>query len=98
MDDLTDKEVIDIIKETLEYGYLIPSKHARTQMLKRNYSITDVKNILKNGTISKREIDKSHRCYTLKGNDLEGHPGEVVIELYASARKIVIITVKGGVK
>jgi Domain of unknown function (DUF4258) len=98
MDDLTDKEVSRIIKESLEYGYFILSKHSRIQMSKRNYSVPDIKNILLNGTISKREVAKDHRCYTFKGNDLEGHPGEVVIELNAGARKLVIITVKGGVK
>ncbi|MCX5830542.1 MAG: DUF4258 domain-containing protein [Deltaproteobacteria bacterium] len=98
MDDLTKKEISDIIQETLEYGYVIPSKHAKDQMLKRSYSITDVRYILKNGKIIKEELYNNQRCYTFKGNDLEGHPGEVVISLNAGARKMVIITVKGGVK
>lgn len=98
MDNLTEKEVSDIIQETVEYGAVIPSQHAKTQMLKRGYSITDVKYILKTGKITKREIDDNRRCYTFAGDDLEGHPGEVVIQLMASARKMVIITVKGGVK
>ena len=98
MDDLTDKEVSNIIQETLEYGYVIPSSHAKDQMRNRSYSVTDVRYILKNGNIIKKEITENKRCYTFRGNDLDGHPGEVVIELYASARKMVIITVKGGVK
>ncbi|PKN53054.1 MAG: hypothetical protein CVU55_03695 [Deltaproteobacteria bacterium HGW-Deltaproteobacteria-13] len=98
MDDLSDKDIIDIIKETLEYGYVIPSKHARSQMSSRSYSMADVKNILKNGKITKKELNDDHRCYTFMGNDLEGHPGGVVIELNISSRKMVIITVKGGVK
>lgn len=98
MDDLTDKDVIDIVKETLNYGYVIPSKHARKQMEDRRYFMRDVKFILKNGRISKREeLNNNLRGYTFKGNDLEGHPGEVVIALDAAARKMVIITVKGGV-
>ena len=67
-------------------------------MQERNYSTTDVRNILKNGKITKREVDDNRRCYTFAGDDLEGHPGEVVIQLMAGARKMVIITVKGGVK
>ena len=99
MDDLTDKEVIDIIKETLEYGYVIPSRHAKEQMFNRGYSISDLRFILKNGKIIKREkLDNNQRGFTFKGNDLQGHPGEVVISLDAGARKMVIITVKGGVK
>jgi ribulose bisphosphate carboxylase small subunit len=98
MDDLTDKEVSDIIKETLEYGYVIPSSHAKDQMFKRGYSIADVRYILESGTIIKKELTNDQRCYTFKGNDLDGHPGEVVISLNAGGRKMVIITVKGGVK
>lgn len=98
MDDLTDKEVIDVVKETIDYGYVIPSRHARKQMEDRRYSIKDVKFILKNGRISKKEeLNNNLRGYTFKGNDLEGHSGEVVIALDAAARKMVIITVKGGV-
>jgi hypothetical protein len=98
MDDLTEKEVSNIIIETLKYGDVILSKHARHQMQDRGYSMPDVKNIIKNGEITKREIKNDNRCYTFKGQDLDGYPGEVVIALNAGARKIVIITAKGGVK
>jgi hypothetical protein len=98
MDDLADKDVYGLVHETLEYGFVIPSRHAKEQMEARHYSMADVRNILKRGSISKREVDDDRRCYSFQGNDLEGHPGEIVIELNAGARKMVIVTVKGGVR
>jgi hypothetical protein len=49
---------------------------------------------LKTGCLTETAIHKGQNRFTLSGEDLEGHPGAVVIELRSSNEKIILITVK----
>ncbi len=98
MDELSEENIKKVIQEILKDGDVIPSKHAREKMSERTYSFTDVKHILRNGTLTEKTLHKKQYRYTFCGKDLEGHPGEVVVELRENTGKIIIITVKGGVK
>ena len=66
-------------------------------MRERGYHLSDVRHILKHGILQKTELHSESYLYHLHGEDLDGHPGTVVTALI-SKLKIVIVTVKGGVK
>jgi hypothetical protein len=63
-------------------------------MPERGYSFRDIIYILKNGSLTETAIHKGHPRCTFCGDDLDGHSGEIVIELRENKRKIIIITVK----
>jgi len=91
-----EEEIKRVIQEILNEGSVIPSKHARQRMSERGYSFSDIKHILKTGRVSESGTQKDR--HTVCGEDLDGHPGEVVVELRRSSKKMIIITAKGGVK
>lgn len=95
MKSLPEPELKNLIRDILNNGDLVPSRHARERMQLRKYSLADVRHILKNGALLQSELNEEQFRYTLRGEDLEGDPGEVVITIQGS--RIVIITVKGGV-
>lgn len=98
MDESTKENITKIINEILNDGDVIFSTHAREKMAERGYSFADVKHILKNGLLKEIAIHKKQNRYTFCGKGLDDHPGEVIIELRENTGKIIIITVKGGVK
>ncbi len=65
-------------------------------MADRNYTVPDVKYILKTGNVTGSEKHKNTYRYNVHGEDLEGHPG-IVVTAVVSKAKMVIVTVKGGV-
>lgn len=98
MDELPKENITKVINEILKDGDVIFSTHSREKMSERSYSFADVKHILRNGILTETALHKKQYRYTFCGKDLDDHPGEVVIELRENTGKIIIITVKGGVK
>ena len=96
MDLPIEEEIKRVIQVILNEGNVILSKHARQRMSERGYSFSDIKHILKTGIVTETGSHKDR--HTLCGEDLDGHPGEVVVELRISSKKMIIITAKGGVK
>ena len=97
MHEITAGEIKELIIKILNFGKLILSNHAKTRMSERNYSINDIRHILKNGQIFKINAPEKgiYRC-EVHGDDLEGDSGKISIELNKN-REIVVITVLGGV-
>jgi len=94
MDDISEDKIKNTIKECLNNGGFILSDHARQRMKERGYSSRDIIYILRNGTLVETALHKGQPRYTFSGTDLDGHPGEIVVEIRESKGKIIIITVK----
>lgn len=93
MDEPSEEDIKKIVQEILKNGDLIPGIHARERMGERGYSTADIKHILNKGTLEETAVHKKQCRYTFCGEDLEGHPGKVVVELKKEKGKIIIITV-----
>lgn len=98
MDELPGLKLRQLINDILQNGYVIPSSHARTQMDSRNYSMSDVRHIIKNGTYVGADLRDGKYGYTFEGPDIDGHSGIVVVGIDETLCKLIIITVKGGAK
>jgi len=97
MESIPGDEIKARIIDILNYGSFILSGHAKDRMDERNYSVSDIKNILKYGQIvnfSEKEKDKYH-C-EVHGKDLDGDNG-AVITIVVKNTKLIILTVLGGV-
>jgi len=66
-------------------------------MFVRNYTIGDIKHILKNGKVIKftKEGKEIYRC-KIHGDDPEGFKGTVVT-IVISNKKLIVVTVLGGI-
>jgi len=53
MDQLSSKDAENLIREILQYGSVVFSKHTRKQMRSRGYDAQDVYHILKHGEVKK---------------------------------------------
>ena len=97
MEDITPEEIKARIIEILNYGRLILSGHVKQRMNERNYSINDIKYILRHGDIVniKEEGKDKYHC-EVHGEDLEGDNG-AVITIVAKNTELIILTVLGGV-
>lgn len=96
MESITAKELQARIKEILDYGSVIFSKHVKTQMIERNYSTADVLHILRTGEILniQEESTEEYKC-KVHGEDLDGVLG-TVIAIVIKNHKLFIVTVLGG--
>ena len=98
MDQLSSKDAENLIREILQYGSVVFSKHAREQMCSRGYDAQDVYHILKHGEVKKIEQNpEGQPKYHVHGEDIEGHKG-IVVTAIESAGRLIIVTVLGGVK
>ena len=98
MDQLSHKDAANLIREILQYGSVVFSKHAREQMRSRGYHAQDVYHILKHGEVKKiEENPKGQPKYHVHGEDIEGHKG-IVVTAIANMGRLIIVTVLGGVK
>jgi len=98
MDELSEERLRSLIDDALRNGYVVPSKHAREQMPLRNYSMADIIYIIRNGSYVGADLREGRYGYTFEGDDIEGHPGCVVVGFNETLDKMIIVTVKGGVK
>jgi len=85
------------ILDILEYGttrYNTP--HLFDRMRERNYTIPDVRHILKNGRVLKfhKKGNEIYHC-EIHGEDMEGCKGAVVT-IVIKKRRMLIVTVLGG--
>lgn len=69
------------------------------QKAKRNYTVQDVFNIIEKGSLGLLQTSEKsgEERYEIIGNDLDSHPGAVIVEISSGRDKIILITVKGGV-
>ncbi|MBI5604269.1 MAG: DUF4258 domain-containing protein [Deltaproteobacteria bacterium] len=97
MVDITAEELESKIREILDHGLLIYSGHVKARMVERNYTMGDVRHILKNGKIIKfnQEGTEKYHC-EIHGEDLEGYMGGV-ITIVIKNTKLIIVTVLGGI-
>ncbi len=81
-----------IIREIINNGVLIISRHAKTRMVERGYTTHDIEHILLHGSITKKEINThtNNWVYTVRGFDLEGDEGGVVAAISCLKESIVI--------
>jgi len=86
-----------IIKDIIDSGSIVFTGHAKKRMGMRGYTVHDVLNILMDGEIEEITEEKNDRykCKVI-GQDIEGDPGSVVVEVVKKT-KAIIITVLGGV-
>lgn len=96
MEPLPPTDVRKTIRDIAEFGEVILTQHASDQMKVRNYSMSDVLTILKNGEIVNTEQLASCCKYTIQGEDVDGEGGAVVTVIQ-DHRSLVIITVLGGI-
>ena len=85
-----------LIRDIVENGTLIISRHAKERMAERGYTTQDVEFILTHGKVQSSELDKltGNWKYRFHGDDLDGGTGTVIV---AVARKMssIVITVLG---
>jgi hypothetical protein len=97
MGDMTAEELESKIREILDHGFLIYPEHVKERMVERNYTMGDVRHILKNGKIVKFNQEGNDRYHCeIHGEDLEGCRGGV-ITIVIKVTTLVIVTVLGGV-
>lgn len=92
--ELSKDEVAALVREIVENGILILSRHARERMKERGYSIQDVQFILTHGEVQASSFDKltGNWKYRFYGDDLDGGTGTVIVAI-ALQHKAVVITV-----
>ena len=81
-----------IIREIIVDGNLIISNHAKKRMAERGYTTHDIEHILLHGSITGKELNPNlnNWVYTIKGNDLDGEMGGVVVAIAKFMTSIVI--------
>jgi len=98
MEGIRYEELETRIREILNHGVIRYNQpHLTQRMTERNYSMGDIRHILKNGKIIdvQKEGNEKYRC-TVRGDDLEGDSGAVIV-IVIKDKKIFIVTVLGGV-
>ncbi|HRR39763.1 MAG TPA: DUF4258 domain-containing protein [Syntrophales bacterium] len=93
-------EILDVIRGILtKSGSITIPGHAKRRMEERNYTVQDVFNIIEKGSLGPLQTSEKpgEERYEIIGNDLDGHPGAVIVEISPDRNKIILITVKGGV-
>ncbi len=92
--EIDDVQASLIIRNIINFGNIMYSKHVEKQMKARNYTTNDVIYILENGKIVSKEYrdDFQNWVYKITGQDLEGEDGGVVTAILTK-NDIVIITV-----
>ena len=89
---IDDQTALKIIREIVNSGEIIISKHAKDRFGLRGYTTNDVIHILLYGTIIKREFKERNNnwAYTIEGDDLEHDSGSVVIVIIRRMTGLVI--------
>lgn len=98
MEGITHEELEDRIREILSYGIVRYNwPHLKERMDERNYDMGDIRHILRKGKILEFEEEGNgkYRC-KVRGEDLEGDKGTVIVSVIKN-KKLVIVTVLGGV-
>jgi len=97
MNPLTVEAAERTIREILQSGHVLVSRHAKEMMRERGYTLGDVLFILEHGAVTKREEGQNRQYrYHVHGDDLEGHKGIVIVAIIRRD-KLAIVTVLGGV-
>lgn len=91
-EDITDAEVLRMLRCIVAEGTVYISSHAKVSMQKRGYSVHDVEYILCNGSVGTREFKEEYGnwSYVIRGDDLEGDDGGVVVAIITHAGCLII--------
>jgi len=99
MHDLNPENALAIIRNVLgktSQGVLAFTKHARKQMALRGYTTQDVVYILETGQVDSIESKPNdERHCKIRGQDIEGDEGIVVVAII-DVTHLLVITVLGG--
>jgi len=92
--ELSQDKAATLVREIVENGVLILSRHARDRMKERGYSIQDLQFILTHGKVQASSFDEltGNWKYRFHGDDLDGGTGTVIVAI-ALQHKAVVITV-----
>jgi hypothetical protein len=87
-------EAHKIIRGIIESGDLRYGSHLRQRMAERNFTMTDVKYILQEGKLTKKEYNKDlkHWKYSIKGKDVDGVAGTTITAII-DTNTLFLITV-----
>lgn len=81
---LPSDDALDLIRKHFNDGNIIPTKHFKNQIKKRNISMQDVILVVKNGTI-KRKAEKdlitSSWKYRVEGQSIDGEDTAIIISI-----------------
>ncbi len=91
-DELSNDDAHQLIREIVNSGTVIESKHAKKRMQERGYSTHDVTYILLHGKITAKEHNQkaNNWAYTVRGDDLDGDEGGVVTAVINQSQSVII--------
>lgn len=94
--ELSKSDAAVLVREIVENGTLILTRHVRERMQERGYSIQDVQFILTHGRVESSGFDEitGNWKYRFHGDDLDGGTGTVIVAI-ALQHKAIVITVLG---
>jgi hypothetical protein len=94
--ELSKKDTAVLIRNIVENGIVIISRHAKKRMAERGYTTQDVEFILTHGNIQSSEFDQmtGNWKYRFCGDDLDGGTGTVIVAI-ATKKRSIVITVLG---
>jgi hypothetical protein len=90
--ELSNNAATALVRDIVENGTLIISRHAKERMFERGYTTQDVEFILTHGKIQSSEFDKltGNWKYRFHGDDLDGGTGTVIVAIVRQMSSIVI--------
>ncbi len=92
---LPNQQALETARRYLNSGEVIPTKHLKENMARRNFNIQDVISAIESGIINegpKWDEDFKEYHYRIEGKDVEGDKLTVIVAISVKDERLTLIT------